>query len=376
MSALFQPIALKSLTLENRIVVSPMCQYSAIKGMATDWHLIHLGSLAQSGAGMLCIEATAVAPEGRITPGCLGLWDDSTESALADVFNAVRRHSAMPTIIQLAHAGRKASVAEPWDGSAQIRIEDGGWQTVAPSPLPLRPQNHMPQALSLADLTQIRHQFGESAARAGWIGLDGIEIHMAHGYLLHQFLSPLSNQRTDAYGGSLENRMRFPLEVFDAIRSNFPADRPVGVRISATDWIENGWDVEQSIALAAALKARGCDWIDASSGGLAPEQKIAFGPGYQVPFAERIKAETGITTIAVGAITEAAQAENIVASGQADMVAIARGFLYNPHWTWAAAAELKATVRAPRQYWHSAPQHAKNLFGDITAGVPGAQSYR
>lgn len=375
MPALFEPFSLKGLKLDNRIAVSPMCQYSAVSGLANDWHLVHLGSLAHSGAGMLFLEATAVAPEGRITPGCLGLWDDATENALANVLQSVRRHSPMPIIIQLAHAGRKASSALPWNGSAQLSSEDGGWQTLAPSSLPLRSSNHIPRTLDTDDLVQIRHQFGESAARAGWIGLDGIEIHMAHGYLLHQFLSPLSNRRGDAYGGSLENRLRFPLEVFDAVRSNFPADRPVGVRISSTDWIDGGWDLEQSLALAAALKKRGCDWIDVSSGGLSPEQKILPTPGYQVPYAQRIKSETGLTTIAVGAITEPKQAETIIASGQADLVAIGRGFLFNPHWAWAAAAELNASVRAPRQYWHSAPRHAKNLFGELPKSEAGATSY-
>jgi 2,4-dienoyl-CoA reductase-like NADH-dependent reductase (Old Yellow Enzyme family) len=375
MSPLFEPLSLKALKLDNRIAVSPMCQYSAVNGLANDWHHVHLGGLSHSGAGMLFIEATAVASEGRITPGCLGLWDDATEDALAVMLQSVRRHSPIPIIIQLAHAGRKASTALPWESSAQLTSENGGWQTVAPSALPLRQSNHVPKTLKIEDLIQIRHQFGESAARAGWIGLDGIEIHMAHGYLLHQFLSPLSNRRSDAYGGSLENRMRFPLEVFAIVRANFPADRPVGVRISATDWIDGGWDIDESLALAAALKARGCDWIDVSSGGLSPDQKILITPGYQVPYAQRIKSEIGITTIAVGAITEPKQAEMIVANGQADLVAIARGFLFNPHWAWAAAAELNASIRLPRQYWHSAPRHSKSNFGDRPKSEAGATSY-
>lgn len=369
MSALFSPIALRGLDLRNRIVVSPMCQYSADDGWATDWHMIHLGHLALSGAGLLCIEATAVEPEGRITPGDLGLWDDATEAALVPVMAAIRRYSKTPVAIQLAHAGRKASSHLPWHGGAQIApAGPSGWQTVAPSPLPFKDSYVPPVALDEAGLGRIREAFAAAARRADRLGIDAIEVHAAHGYLLHEFLSPLSNHRTDNYGGSLENRLRFPLEVFDAVRAVFPDHKPVGVRVSASDWVDGGWDIDQTVAFVEALKTRGVDWIDASSGGLSPHQQIAVGPNYQVPFAERIKA-TGVPTFAVGLITEAQQAEDIVASGQADLVAIARGMLYDPRWPWHAAAQLGAQVEAPPQYWRSQPRGLKHLFGEhaITA---------
>jgi len=365
MSMLFSPISLGSLQLKNRIAISPMCQYSARAGAATDWHTIHLGHLALSGAGILFIEATAVEPEGRISPEDLGLWSDATEEALAKVLDTVRRHSAMPLAIQLAHAGRKASVRVPWEGGRQIpSSQAGGWKTVAPSALAFAEYDETPQALDQAGLRRVREAFGAAAGRAARLGIDAVDLHAAHGYLLHEFLSPLSNRREDEYGGSLQNRMRFPLEVFDAVRAAFSADRPVGVRVSATDWVENGWDLEQTIVFAQELKRRGCAFIDASSGGLSPLQKIALEPGYQVPFAARIKQETGMPTIAVGLITEAEQAEHIVASGQADMVALARGMLYDPRWPWHAAAKLGAQVDAPPQYWRSKPQELKNLFSD------------
>jgi 2,4-dienoyl-CoA reductase-like NADH-dependent reductase (Old Yellow Enzyme family) len=356
MSLLFTPISLRGLALENRIMVSPMCQYSARDGCANDWHLIHLGSLAQSGAGLLCLEATAVTPEGRITPGCLGLYSDENEAALALVITAVRRWSQMPLGIQLCHAGRKASSFEPWNGGALIPEESGGWRPVAPSAAPLSPDEPPPESMDETGLRRIRNAFAASAMRADRLGLQAMELHFAHGYLVHQFLSPLSNRRTDRYGGPLENRMRFALEVFDAVRQAWPADKPLGVRLSATDWIEGGWDLDSSVALAHELKARGCDWIDCSSGGISPEQRIPVGPGYQVHLAKRIRRETGITTIAVGLITEPAQAEAIIAGGDADMVAMARAMLWNPRWAWHAAAELGATVQAPKQYWRSPPR--------------------
>ena len=362
-SRLFQPIQLGSLHLENRIVIAPMCQYSARDGVAGTWHLIHLGHLALSGAGLLFIEATAVEPEGRISPADLGLWSDETEAALARLLDSVRAESAMPIGLQLAHAGRKASVRPPWEGSAQIPLEEGGWNCVAPSPVPHNPGERPPVALDAAGLQRVRNAFAEAARRAARIGLDTVEVHAAHGYLLHQFLSPLSNRRDDAYGGSLENRMRFPLEVFEAVRAAFPADRPVGVRVSATDWAKGGWDLEQTIAFAQAVKERGCAFIDVSSGGLTPMQNIPVAPNYQVPFAEAVKRATGMPTIAVGLITEARQAEAVIADGQADMVALARGILYDPRWPWHAAAELGAEVKAPKQYWRSQPREYKRLFG-------------
>lgn len=362
MSQLFSPISLSSLQLPNRIAIAPMCQYSAQDGNASDWHLIHLGHLALSGAGLLILEATAVEPEGRISARDLGLWSDANEQALGKVLDAVRRHSSMPLAIQLAHAGRKASVHVPWEGGQSIPSHAGGWRTLAPSALPYAEQDETPLALDQAGLARVRKAFADAARRADRLGLDAIEVHGAHGYLLHQFLSPLSNRREDAYGGSLQNRLRFPLEVFETVRANFSANKPVGIRISATDWVEGGWDLEQSVVFAQELKQRGCDFIDVSSGALSPLQKIALGPGYQVPFAARIKAETGMPTIAVGLITEAQQAEEILAAGSADMVALARGMLYDPRWPWHAAAQLGAQVDAPKQYLRSQPREVKNLF--------------
>jgi NADPH2 dehydrogenase len=369
MSALFAPIKLRGLELANRIIVSPMCQYSANEGIATDWHLIHINNLAMSGAAMFCIEATHVEPIGRITPGCLGLWDDATEAALKPVLASVRRYTKTAMAMQLAHAGRKGSSYRPWEGGQQVPLSQGGWQTVAPSAVPHKEGELAPLALDAAGLARIRDAFVDAAKRADRLGIDALELHGAHGYLLHQFLSPIANQRTDQYGGSLENRMRFPLEVFEAVRAVFPADKPVGVRVSATDWVEGGWDLDQTITFAEELKRRGVDWIDVSSGGVSPAQKITLGPGYQVPFAEAVKRATGLSTMAVGLITEARQAEEIVASGKADMVALARGLLYDPRWGWHAAAELGGQVSAPPQYWRSQPSNQKELFGKITFGA-------
>ena len=368
MSALFSPITLRGLTLPNRLMVAPMCQYSAEDGRASAWHMMHLGSLALSGASLLCLEATAVEPEGRITPGCLGLWDDATEAALVPVIAAIRRHSRIAVTIQLAHAGRKASSHVPWNGGQQIPLGQGGWVAVAPSAIPQKPDETPPAALDRAGMDRVRDAFVRSAERAMRLGLDGVEIHGAHGYLLHEFLSPISNRREDEYGGSLENRMRFPLEVFDAVRAAVPAEKPVGIKVSASDWVEGGWDLDQTIAFAKALKPRGLDWIDVSSGGISPAQKIAIGPGYQVPFAEAIREATGLTTIAVGLITEAPQAEAIIAEGKADMVALARAMLYDPRWGWHAAAELGASVEAPPQYWRSNPSKYRDLFGKTVFG--------
>ncbi len=363
-SRLFAPLPIGSLTLPNRIVIAPMCQYSADEGKATDWHLIHLGHLALSGAGLLILEATAVVPEGRISPGDLGLWDDATEAALKTVLTSVRVHSDMPIGIQLAHAGRKASSNLPWEqAGSQIAPEaPGGWQTVAPSALPFEDDQVPPLALDTVGLARVRDGFADAARRAGRLGLDLIEIHSAHGYLLHEFLSPLSNQRTDEYGGSLENRMRLPLEVFDAVRAAFPADRPVGLRVSATDWVEGGWDVEQTVAYAQALEARGCAFIDVSSGSLSPRQQIPVGPSYQVPLARAVKAGTTMPVIAVGLITEFDQAEGIIGTGDADAIALARAILFDPRWPWRAAAHFGDKVSAPNQYLRSAPRRTHNLF--------------
>jgi NADPH2 dehydrogenase len=368
MSALFSPITLRNLVLPNRIFVSPMCQYSAEQGLATDWHMIHLGGLAMSGAAMLFIEATAVESAGRITPGCLGVWDDDRQAAIARVIAAIRRFSKIRVAMQLAHAGRKASSDVPWDGGQQIPISKGGWDAFAPSAVPQKEGEVPPRALDAAGLDRIRKAFAAAAKRAAALGLDALEIHSAHGYLLHEFLSPISNRRTDEYGGSLDNRLRFPLEVFDVVRAAFPQDKPIGVRLSATDWVEGGWDLEQSIAYAAALKKRGADWIDVSSGGISPLQKIPVVPGYQVPFAKAIKAATGVTTAAVGLITEAEQAEEVISSGAADLVALARGMLYDPRWAWHSAAKLGGQVFAPPPYWRAPPREHKDLFGEIING--------
>jgi NADPH2 dehydrogenase len=369
MSALFSPIDLRGLKLPNRIMVAPMCQYSARDGEANDWHFTHINNLALSGAAMFCIEATAVEANGRITPGCLGLWNDATEAALKPVLASARKHSKAAIAIQLAHAGRKASSHTPWDGGQLISISEGGWQAEGPSAVPHKEGEAPPLAFDAAGLGRVREAFVAAAKRSERLGIDAIELHSAHGYLLHQFLSPISNKRTDQYGGSLQNRMRYPLEVFDAVRAAFPHQKPVGIKISATDWVEGGWDLAQAIEYAKELKTRGVDWIDVSSGGVSPLQKIPLGPGYQVPLAIGIKQATSVTTMAVGLITEARQAEEIVATGKADMIALARGMLYDPRWGWHAAAELGGTVDAPPQYWRSQPSTQKALFGATSFGT-------
>ncbi|MDE3012050.1 MAG: NADH:flavin oxidoreductase/NADH oxidase [Pseudomonadota bacterium] len=367
-TALFSPLQLGTLELPNRIVVSPMCQYSASDGNAGAWHRMHLGSLATSGAALLLIEATAVEARGRITPGCLGLYSDDNARALAGVLHDVRSYSSVPIGIQLAHAGRKASSARPWDGGQQLAAAAGGWQTVAPSAVAHGTGELAPTALDADGLRQVRDAFVAAAVRAARIGIDAVEVHAAHGYLLHEFLSPLANRRNDDYGGSLENRLRFPLEVFDAVRAVWPSGRPIGVRVSASDWVDGGWDLEQTIAFATALRARGCDWLDVSSGGISPQQKIQPGPGYQIPFARAIRAATGITTIGVGLITDPAQAERIIADGDADLVALARALLWEPHWPWHAAAALGAQVEVPAQYWRSEPHGSAKVFKGARQG--------
>jgi 2,4-dienoyl-CoA reductase-like NADH-dependent reductase (Old Yellow Enzyme family) len=368
-SHLFQPLQLGQLRLANRILIAPMCQYSAEEGSATDWHMMHLGHLAISGAGLLTLEATAVSARGRISPADLGLYSDQNEAALGRVIGAVRKYSQIPLAIQLSHAGRKGSSRAPWDGGTQIRPhEPTGWKTEAPSAQPHSPDEDPPEALDRAGMERIREDFARAARRAARIGLDGIEVHGAHGYLLHQFLSPLANARTDDYGGSLENRMRFPLEVFNAVRAAFPSDRPVWMRISATDWVPNGWDIEGTVALAKVLKTRGCAAIHVTTGGVSPLQAIKLGPGFQVPYAQRVKAEVGLPTFAVGLITEPEQAEAIIANGEADAVSLARAMLYDPRWPWHAAARLGAQVTAPKQYWRSQPREHKDLFAAAQFG--------
>ncbi len=368
MSHLFSPYALGPLDLANRIAIAPMCQYSANDGLAADWHMIHYGHLALSGAGLLILEATAISPEGRISPADLGLWSDAHQQALAPIVQAIRRHSPIKLAVQLAHAGRKASSAPPFEGGQALPPGQGSWQTVAPSALPHAATDPAPLALDAAGLAKVKADFVSAALRVHALGIEAIELHAAHGYLLHQFLSPLANQRGDQYGGAMENRMRFPLEVFDAVRAALPREVAIGVRVSASDWVDGGWDIEQSVALAHRLQERGADFIHVSSGGVSPLQQIPLGPGYQIQFAQRIKAETGMPTIGVGLITEPLHAEAIVASGQADMVGLARAMLYNPRWPWHAAAALGAQVAAPPQYWRSQPRELKNLFGDTRLG--------
>ena len=360
---LFQPPKVGELELANRIVIAPMCQYSAEDGLMNDWHLMHLGGLAQSGAGLLTIEATAVIPEGRISHADVGLWDERTAGAIAKVVDSVRRLSSMPLAIQLSHAGRKASSNVPWSGGGQIPPHSAhGWQTSAPSPIPYSQGQNAPVALDDEGRRHIRDAFASAARRAGALGLDAVQIHAAHGYLLHQFLSPLSNRRDDAYGGSLENRMRFPLEVFDAVREAFPSVRPVTMRITGSDWVDGGWQMEDAITFAMTLEARGCSAIHVSSGGLHPRQHIPVGPGYQVPFARAVKQAVTIPVVAVGLITNYDQAEAIVGTGDADLVAIARTILYDPRWPWHAAAHLDGSIRAANQYLRSQPRRFPSLF--------------
>jgi 2,4-dienoyl-CoA reductase-like NADH-dependent reductase (Old Yellow Enzyme family) len=347
-SKLFSPITLRGLTLENRIVVSPMCQYSSKDGDANDWHVVNLGHYALCGPGLAFFEATHVSPEARITDWDLGLYSDENENAMARVVAFIRTWTRSKIGVQLAHAGRKGSTLPPWEGGGPASGVHA-YQTVSASALPYADWPP-PKALDDAGLQKVRNDFIVAAERAQRLDIDVIELHFAHGYLAHQFLSPLSNVRTDAYGGSLENRMRFPLELFDAVRGVWPAEKPLGVRISATDWVPGGWDLEQSIVLVQALQQRGCDFVDVSSGGLSPDQKISLGPGYQVPFAQAIKKATGIATIAVGLITQPIQAEEIVATGQADCISMARAFIRNPNWVWDAADQLGAESFVPPEY--------------------------
>ncbi len=367
MSTLFSPYPLGPLTLPNRIVVAPMCQYSARHGQATDWHLMHLGNLALSGAGLVIIEATAVEPGGRITWADLGLWDDACETALARVLAFMRQHSKGPVCIQLAHAGRKGSSALPWEGGAAIPCADPlGWMPCAPSSVPYDPADAPPSALDAEGIARVKDAFVAAARRAARLGLDCVELHSAHGYLLHEFLSPLTNHRTDAYGGSLENRLRLPLEIFAAMRAELPPSIPLGVRLSATDWAPEdtgpSWTLDECTAYCRELGKLGAAYIHVSTGGLIPQQQIPVRPGYQLPHAEHIRRETGLPTIAVGLITEPAQAEEILASGQADLVALGRAMLYNPRWPWHAAASLGAQVPGIPQYLRCQPHGLKHLF--------------
>jgi 2,4-dienoyl-CoA reductase-like NADH-dependent reductase (Old Yellow Enzyme family) len=346
---LFASLAVRGITFRNRIAVSPMCEYSSEDGFANEWHLVHLGSRAVGGAGLVIAEATAVEPRGRITPQDLGLWKDEHIPNLARIASFIAQQGAVPGV-QLAHAGRKASCRIPWEGGAPIPPEAGGWRPVAPSPVPFRAGDPVPAELSRSEIHSIVLAFAAAARRALAAGFQVIEIHGAHGYLLNEFVSPISNLRTDEYGGSFENRIRIVLEVCSAIRQEWPEKLPLFIRISATDWVEEGWDMDQSVALAARLKPLGVDLVDCSSGGLAPDAKIEIGPGYQVPFAERIRRETGILTGAVGMITEPGQADRIIRSRQADFVLLAREFLRDPYWPLHAAQALGVDIESPVQY--------------------------
>lgn len=346
---LFSSFPQRSLTLRNRLVTAPMCQYSAVDGMPDHWHLVHLGSRAVGGAAAVIAEATAVSPEGRISAGDVGLWNARQQAAWQPITRFIQAQGAIAGV-QLSHAGRKASAQRPWEGGAALTADTGAWPTVAPSAIPFDQDWHVPQALDAAGIRQVIADFRVAAERALAAGFQLIEIHGAHGYLLHQFLSPLSNQRSDEYGGSFENRTRLVRQVIAAVREVWPAELPLWLRISATDWAEGGWDVEQSVRLAEQVKALGVDLIDVSSGGLVPHVKIPLGPGYQVPFAERIRREAGIATGAVGVITEPEQAAAIVAKGEADVVLIARESLRDPYFPRRAAKLLGAKIGAPAQY--------------------------
>lgn len=348
-AALFEPITLRGLTLPNRVVVAPMCQYSAQDGVMSDWHLAHLGQMAVSGPGLVIIEATGVEAIGRITHGCTGLYSDACEEAMARVAAFCRSVGQSKVAVQLGHAGRKASSQVPWEGGGALSGPET-WPTVSASATPIDASWHTPAPLDAAGLTRVREAFVDAARRAARIGLDAVELHAAHGYLLHQFVSPISNKRDDSYGGSLENRIRFPLEVAEAVREVWPAEKPLFVRVSASDWVEGGWDLDQTSVFAEKLGAIGVDAIHVSSGGVSPLQQVPVGYGYQTELAAELRRRTGLPVIAVGMITEPIQAETIIRSGQADMVALAREFLRDPHWTWRAAKELRASSSVPPQY--------------------------
>ena len=368
MNRLFEPLALGAMNLPNRIVIPPMCQFSADEGSAVDWHLIHYGQLAMSGAGLLIVEATAISAEGRITHGDLGLYSDANEAALARIVGAVRKLSDIPLALQIAHAGRKASSHRPWESGRQMPVAAQGWTTYAPSALAHLPGEEAPVALDRAGLEKVRDDFVATARRADRLGFDGFELHGAHGYLLHEFMSPISNRREDEYGGSFENRTRFPLEVFDAVRAAVSAHKPVWLRLSGTDWVEGGWDIGQACQFARELETRGAAATHVSSGGVSPNQKIALETGYQVGLARAFKQATTTPVIAVGLITEPEEAEGVIAGGDADAVAVGRAMLYDPRWPWHTAAKLGAQVKAPPQYWRSQPRQSKALFTGAAVG--------
>jgi 2,4-dienoyl-CoA reductase-like NADH-dependent reductase (Old Yellow Enzyme family) len=354
MSHLFEPFPVRSLTLSNRLIVSPMCQYSSVDGFSNDWHFVHLGGRAVGGAALVFTEAAAVSPEGRISPQDLGIWDDGHVAGLAHIVRFIHAQRTLAGI-QIAHAGRKGSTARPWDGGRAVAKADGGWEPVGPANVAFSDTYPVPRALNTADIAAIVRQFRDATRRALDAGFDVVEVHGAHGYLIGEFLSPLVNTRTDEYGGSFDHRIRLCLEIVDAVRGVWPERLPVFVRISTTDWKDGGWDLDQSVELARRLRARGVDLLDCSSGGTVHDGRVALGPGYQVPFAERIRREAGIPTGAVGLITDAAQADAIVRNGQADCVLIARELLRDPYFPLRAARELGHVVPWPAQYLRAAP---------------------
>lgn len=372
MSLLFTPYLLRSrqgsLELANRWVIAPMCQYSARDGQATDWHLSHWVNMLNAGAGLFIIEATAVSAVGRISPGCLGLWDDACGAAFADTLQRARRWAPSGAVcVQLAHAGRKGSSAPPWQGGAQLAPGQGGWHCLAPSAVAHASGELPPQAMTQTDIAQLRADFLAAARRAAQAGVDAIELHAAHGYLLHQFLSPLANQRDDAYGGDFDGRTRLLREIFADVSAAFAG--PLGVRLSATDWVDGGWTPQETVRLSRWLKDAGAAYVHVSTAGVSPLQKIAVAPGFQLPFAQQVKAETGITTIGVGLVTDAQQAQAALEQGQADLIALGRAVLFNPRWGWHAAAALGGQVASSTQYQRALPPHARAIFGDFRFGM-------
>ncbi len=367
-SALFSPLLLRGLELENRVVVAPMCQYAVRDGCMDDWHLMHLGQYAVSGAGLVMTEMTDVESEGRIGPYCVGLYSDACEAAMRRVVDFCRRHGRARLGVQLSHAGRKSSVLPPWEGRRSLLPGEGGWQPKAPSAVRAFGDGLAPLELTPAGIADLIGRFVEAVVRAARIGFDVVELHGAHGSLVHQFLSPVTNRRTDAWGGSLENRMRVPLELFAAMRAAWPADKPMGVKLSAIDWMDGGWTMPETLAFCRALRDRGCDFAAVSTGGIVWDEKIPTSPGFQVPFAAEIRNSTGMPVTAVGLITEPQHAERIVASGDADMVSLARGMLWNPRWAWHAADALGAEMSFPHQYSRAQPRLAHDTFATREAG--------
>jgi len=363
-SKLFSPLKIRDTNLSNRVVISPMCQYSAVDGIPSDWHFLHLGSLSASGAGLLIIEATGVEEIGRITLGCPGLYNNHQEAAFTKIVQVCKKYGGSMIGLQLAHAGRKASTARPWEGAKPLTKSDGAWETIGPSAMPFDEGWHHPKSMNRLDMDRVCDAFVKSTERCIRMGIDLIEIHMAHGYLLSQFLSPIANQRNDEYGGSIENRVRFPLEVFTAVRSAWPDHKGLGARISATDWEEHGWTSDDSVFFANSLKEQDCDFIVCSSGGnISTRPPVAnLGQGYQVPLASKVKTETGMTTMAVGMIRDPQYAEELISAKKADLVAIARGFLYEPGWTHRAAEELGGQIFYPNQYKRAMPENWSRAF--------------